>query len=52
MRKLWRVSVNWDDKISIDLMLEWNFYEERLETMRETHISKGNNKGSNTNRDA
>lgn len=31
MRKLWRVSVNWDDKIPIDLMLEWNSYEERLE---------------------
>jgi len=40
MRSLWKLHINWDDKIPADLMIEWNSYKERLETMEEIQIPR------------
>ncbi|XP_071646576.1 uncharacterized protein [Temnothorax longispinosus] len=40
MRRLWKLSIDWDDKIPVELMLEWNSYKERLEAMEEIKIPR------------
>ncbi|XP_018368805.1 PREDICTED: uncharacterized protein LOC108764898 [Trachymyrmex cornetzi] len=40
MRSLWKLSVNWDDKLPSEFMLEWNSYKERLEVMEEIQVPR------------
>ncbi|XP_018405239.1 PREDICTED: uncharacterized protein LOC108781684 [Cyphomyrmex costatus] len=40
MRRLWKLSVNWDDKLPSEFVSEWNAYKERLETMEEIQIPR------------
>lgn len=40
MRRLWKLSVNWDDKLPSEFVLKWNSYKERLEVMEEIQIPR------------
>lgn len=40
MRSLWKLHIDWDDKIPADLIIEWNSYKERLEAMEEIQIPR------------